>query len=288
MEKAHPDFEFNIVYRNALSPARQNLDGLKIGAFESAFTFAVYHPGKLPMTMVLELPFLLPTDHASKNKVETVIKKHPIIVKELRTRWNSMFFLNAFLPTYELMGNKRIAKASDFKGVKTRLFGANAKILQMFGAIPTMVPAPEAYEAVGRGMIDVFGLPYTDALGAYRVYEVSKYTTEGLAMSGGSVMMLMTVDAWNGWPQKLKDMLPEIRRKNDNALIAAYAKADRKWRPIFDKRLEIVPFPKSERDKLVARAQPVWKEWEKTNNAKGFPATEILNFAKATVRKYGH
>ncbi len=286
MEKLDPDFELNIVYGNALSPAKQNLDGIKIGAFESAFVFAGYHPGKLPMAMVLELPFLLPTDHATKNKVETIIKEHPIIRKELQKRWNARFFLNAFLPTYELMGNKRIASVNDFKGVKVRLSGPNAAILQMFGGIPTMVPAPEAYEAVDRGMIDVFGLPYTYALGAYRVYEVSKYTTEGLAMGGGSIFMLASIDAWNALPQKLKDALPEIRKINDDALIAAYAKADKKWRPIFDKRLEIVPFPSSERDKLVARAGEVWDKWEKDNNAKGFPATEMLDFAKATVKKH--
>ena len=287
MEKADPNFEFNIVYGNALSLAKQNLDGLKVGAFESAFTFAGYHPGKLPMTMVLELPFLLPIDHAKKNAAETEIKEHPIIAKELRSRWNSMFFLNAFLPPYELMGNKRIASVKDFKGVKVRLAGPSAKLLQQnFGAVPTMVPAPEAYEAVDRGMIDVFGLPYTYALGAYRVYEVSKYTTEGLAMGGGSVMMLMTVDAWNAWNPKLKKMLPEIRTHNDKILIAAYEKADKKWRPIFDKRLEIVPFPASERDKIVAKAQPVWDKWEKDNNKKGFPATKILNFAKSVVKKY--
>ena len=288
MEKADPDFEFSIVYGSALSPPKQNLDGLKIGAFESAFAFAGYHPGKLPMTMVLELPFLLPTDHAKKNRVETAIKEHPIIRDELRKRWNARFFLNAFLPPYELMGNKRIAGVKDFKGVKVRLAGPSAKVLQKnFGAIPTMVTAPEAYEAVDRGMIDVFGLPYTYALGAYRVYEVSKYTTEGLAMGGGSVFMLTTVDAWNAWNPKLKKMLPEIRKHNDAALIAAYAKADKKWRPIFDKRLEIVPFPASERAKIIAKSQPVWVAWEKKNNKKGFPATKILNHAKAMAKKYG-
>ena len=288
MEKADPDFEFNIVYGNALSPAKQNLDGLKIGAFESAFVFAGYHPGKLPMTMVLELPFLLPTDHAKKNRVETAIKEHPIIRDELRSRWNSKFFLNAFLPPYELMGNKRIASVKDFKGVKVRLAGPSAKVLQKnFGAIPTMVTAPEAYEAVDRGMIDVFGLPCTYAVGAYRVYEVSKYTTEGLAMGGGSVLMLVSVDAWNSWDPKLQKMLPEIRKHNDAALIAAYAKADKKWRPIFDKRLEIVPFPASERAKIIAKSKPVWVKWEKDNNKKGFPATKILNHAKAMAKKYG-
>ena len=287
MEKIDPDFTFTIVYGNALSKARENLDGLKIQAFESAFAFAGYHPGKQPMTMVLELPFLLPTEHAKKNAAEQEIKNHPIIVNELRKRWNAMFMFNAFLPPYELMGNKRIASVKDFKGVKVRPSGPNAKILQQFGAVPTMVPAPEAYEAVDRGMIDMFGLPYTYALGAYRVYEVSKYTTEGLAMGGGSVMMLMTTQAWKAWPQKLKNALPKIRKLNDAALIAAYAKADKKWRPIFDKRLEIVPFPASERRKLIAKARPVWVKWEKDNNKKGFPATKLLNHAKAVVKKYG-
>ena len=286
MEKADPNFELNIVYGNALSPARQNLDGIRIGAFESAFVFAGYHPGKLPMAMVLELPFLLPTDHRKKNAAEVEIKNHPIIRNELRNRWNAVFFLNAFLPTYELMGKVRIASVKDFQGVKTRLSGPNAAILKMFGAIPTMVPAPQGYEAVDRGMIDVFGLPYTYAFGAYRIYEVSKYTTEGLAMGGGSIFFVATVDAWNGLPKKLMDMMPEFRRRNDERLIEAYAQADKKWRPIFDKRLEIVPFPASERAKLLAKAKPVWEKWEKDNNAKGFPATEILNFAKKVVAKY--
>lgn len=286
MEEADPEFELNIVYGNALSPAKQNLDGIKIGAFEAAFVFAGYHPGKLPMSMVLELPFLLPIDHKKKNAVENEIKAHPIIRDELRKRWNAMFFLNAFLPPYELMGNKRIATVADFDGVKTRLSGPNAEILKMFGAIPTMVPAPEAYEAVDRGMIDMFGLPYTYALGAYRVYEVSKYTTEGLSMGGGSIFFVMSVDAHNDLSPKLKNMLPEIRRRNDERLIQAYADADKKWRPIFDERLEIVPFPASERAKLRTKAETVWKEWEKENNAKGFPATEILNFAKQVVAKY--
>jgi len=287
MEKADPDFQLTIVYGNALSPARQNLDGIKIGAFESAFVFAGYHPGKLPMTMVLELPFLLPGDHAIKNKIENVIKEHPIIRDELKDRWNAKFFVNAFLPPYELMGNKRIASVADFKGVKVRLSGPNARLLKdFFGAVPTMVAAPEGYEAVDRGMIDVFGLPWTYALGAYRIYEVSKYTTEGLAMGGGSVLFIANIDAWNKLPKKLQDMLPEIRRRQDQRLIEAYAEADKKWRPIFDKRLEIVPFPAAERAKIKAKAASAWKKWEKENNAKGFPATEILNFAKATVAKY--
>ena len=70
------------------------------------------------------------------------------------------------------------------KGVKMRIAGLNAKALQSFGAVATMVTAPEGYQALERGTIDSFGFPYTFAFGAYKLHEVSKFATEGLAMSG--------------------------------------------------------------------------------------------------------
>lgn len=284
-EEADPNFELNIALGDALSPRKQNLDNIKVGAIESGAICAGYHPNKVPLMTVMELPFLLPADLKKRIAIEQAIYEHPAVAEEMKKRWNAKVLFSAILPTYEFMGNKRIAGTDDMKGVRMRISGANAKALQYFGAVPTVVTAPEGYQALERGTIDSFGFPWTYAFGAFKIYEVSKYATEGLAMGGFSCAHVVSLDAWDALPQKLKDMFPEVRETALNAMIEDYAKADEKWYPIFQERLEVVPFPPEERQKLVANAEVIWNEWAKEKDAKGMPGTELLNFVKDLVKK---
>jgi TRAP-type C4-dicarboxylate transport system substrate-binding protein len=157
--------------------------------------------------------------------------------------------------------------------------------LQAFGAVPTMVTAPEGYTALERGTIDSFGFPYSYAFGAYKLHEVSKYVTEGVAMAGFMCFQGISLTAWNKIPDKLKAMVPKLQQDANKAMIAAYEKADSKWIPIFKKRLEVSEFPASERKKLAEGAAKIWTDWAKQQDAKGRPGTKILEFVKAEVAK---
>lgn len=57
-----------------------------------------------------------------------------------------------------------------------------------------------------------------------------------------------------------------------------YAKADRKWTPIFKEKLQYIEFPASERDKLVTKAQPVYDAWLKEMEKRNLPGKELLDF----------
>jgi TRAP-type mannitol/chloroaromatic compound transport system substrate-binding protein len=173
------------------------------------------------------------------------------------------------------------------QGVKMRISGLNAKALQRFGAVPTMVTAPDGYEALRRGTIDSFGFPYTYAFGAYKLYEVSKYVTEGLGMSGFMCFQAINADAWAKAPQAVKDKLSAYQQGAIGAMLEAYSAADKKWRPIFDEKLEIVPVAPAERAKLAAGAGAIWDEWVKQQEDAGRPGRELLEFVKAAVKKHG-
>ncbi len=201
-------------------------------------------------------------------------------------RWNIKYLGPTFLPAYEFMGNKRIASVNDMKGVKMRISGLQAKALQVFGAVPTMVTAPEGYEALQRGTIDSFGLPYTYTFGAYKLYEVSKYTTEGMAMNGLLCFEGVGLSAWNKLSDGLKAKLPEAQALARAALLKAYQADDEKWIPIFKQKLEVVQFPAEERAKLVAGANEIWETWVKEQEAAGRPGREMLNFVKTEAAKY--
>lgn len=279
-------FEIKIAYGSALGPERQIPEALKAGGYESGMLCAGYYPAKFPLLSVMELPFLLPRDTADRAKVEDAVLKHPLIVKEMAERWNIRYLGPAFLPPYEFMGNKRIASVADMKGVKMRISGLNAKALQAFGAVPTMVTAPEGYTALERGTIDSFGFPYAYTFGAYKLYEVSKYVTDGIAMSGFLCFQGVSLKAWAKLPDPLKAKLPQAQALATAALLNAYKQADEKWIPIFKERLEVTSFPPEERAKLAAGAGEFWETWVKEQEAAGRPGREILNFVKAEVAKY--
>jgi TRAP-type C4-dicarboxylate transport system substrate-binding protein len=277
--------EVKIHYGAALGPQKQTPESIKTNGYEGGQMCVGYYPNKFPLLSVMELPFLLPVDIQARAKVETAVFNHPDIVKEMTTRWNSRYFAPALLPAYEFMGNKRIASAADMKGVKMRISGLNASALQEFGAVPTMVTAPEGYTALERGTIDSFGFPYSYAFGAYKMYEVSKYSTEGVAMSGFMCWQGVSVDAYNKLPDNVKKALPEVQAKAQQEMIKAYEVADEKWIPIFKEKLEVVQFPAEERAKLAEGAATFWAKWADEQEAKGRPGKKMLEFVKAEVAK---
>jgi TRAP-type C4-dicarboxylate transport system substrate-binding protein len=280
------DFEIRIAYGAALGPERQAPEAIKAGGYEGGMMCVGYYPNKVPLLSVLELPFLAPRNLADNAKVNEAVLNHPLIAKEMADRWNIKYFAPTFLPAYEFMGNKRIASVDDMKGVKMRISGLNAKALQVFGAVPTMVTAPEGYTALERGTIDSFGLPYSYTFGAYKLYEVSKYVTEGMAMSGLVCFQGVSLSAWNKLPDDLKSKLTQAREKATAALLEAYKKADEKWIPVFKEKLEVTQFPPAERAKLQAGANEIWEAWVKEQQAAGRPGREVLNFVKSEVAKH--
>jgi TRAP-type C4-dicarboxylate transport system substrate-binding protein len=149
-----------------------------------------------------------------------------------------------------------------------------------------MVTAPEGYQALERGTIDSFGFPYSYTFGAYKLYEVAKYVTDGIAMSGFMCFQGVSLKAWDKLPDNLKAKLPQAQKLAGEALLAAYQKADEKWIPIFKQKLEITPFPAAERAKLAAGASKIWEVWVKDQEAAGRPGRELLEFVKAESAKY--
>ncbi len=280
------DFELKINYGDALGPRRQNPENIRVGAFEAGQLCVGYYPGKLPLLSVMELPFLLPRDLQQRANVEMEVLQHPAIVEEMAKRWNMRFFGPAFLPAYEFMGNKRIETTADMKGVKMRISGLNAKALQVFGAVPTMVTAPDGYNALDRGTIDSFGFPYSYAFGAYKLYEVSKYVTEGLGMSGFMCLQTVNIDAWNKTPKAVRDAVPGAQMSAIKKMITAYTTADKKWIPLFHEKLEVVKVDPSVRAELASGAGKIYMEWAKEQDGKGRPGTELLNYVKSVVAKH--
>ena len=275
--KTNGRWKIKIHYGGVLAPPRENLDGIRAGMFEAAGICCAYHPGKLPLHTVAELPFIAPDENIHIFKMVAELWKHPAIKKEL-LKWNAVPLLAGGLCQYHLMGKKAVRTAEDLKGKRIRMGGEIGKLLKAMGAVPTLVPAPEVYEATSRGTVDLIGFPYTYAYGAYKVHEVSKYVTVPISLGTMNCPFIANKDAWDALPEEFKRYHMEWYDKAPAVWAAEYKKADDKWLPIFRKRLEFIDFPASERDKIVAKAGVFYEGWVKAKEKKGLPGREIFNY----------
>jgi len=76
-KKTGGKFKIKMFYGEQLSKSKENLDGIKLGAFESAMFCASYHPGKNAPLNVLDLPFLPIGDFKVQRKVHDAVFSHP-------------------------------------------------------------------------------------------------------------------------------------------------------------------------------------------------------------------
>ena len=275
--KTNGRWQIKLHYGGVLAPPRENYDGIRAGMFEAAGICAAYTPGKNPLHTVSELPFIAPNKNDDIIQMMVELWKHPALRKELR-RWNAVPLLPSALCQYHLMGNKPVRTVEDLDGARIRIGGEIAKVLKKFGAVPTLVPAPEVYEAVSRGTIDLVGFPYAYGYGSFKTYEVSKYISLPMSLGTMSCFYIANKDAWDALPEEFKKYNMEWYYRSPQIWHAEFKKADDKWIPVFRKHLEFIDFPFSERERLVGEAEEVYERWVKRMEKQRLPGRDVLNY----------
>ena len=284
LKRTNGQLKIELVYGEALAKAKEMPEGLKAGAFEMAFLCASYYPGKFPLLTVLDLPMLTPDDIDAQSRLSLAMAEQPAVVDELK-RWNTMLFLPIPLPQYQVMGKKRITQATDFKGVRVRVSGEMAKVLEDYGAVKSLVPAPETFTALERGVIDSVTMASTYMFASYRIYEVSKYFTDKISLGTQPCFYGLSLTAWDKLPPATKKTLLELREGLTQRYVEAYAAADEKNYAEFRKRgIEIINFPASERAKLLAGAARHWKAWVADADKRGLKGTEVFEFVRTRLK----
>ncbi len=274
-------WQIKLHYAEALAPAKENIDGIKAGLFEGCHICCVYTPAKLPLHTVMDLPFLAPEKSLEISLMIVALWEHPAIKKEL-LKWNAVPLLPGNVLNYNVMGNKPIYKVDDLKGIRIRISGEPARVMKMFGAVPTMVTAPELYETLERGTIDLAAFPWPDAFGNFKIHEVSKYAIVNLNLGAASCAYVANKNSWDALPKEYQKIHMEWYHKKAPYEWAKDAEeCEKKWIPVFKKKLQVIEFPPEERSKWLQKAEIIYEEWVKKWEGAGLPAREILNYALA-------
>jgi TRAP-type mannitol/chloroaromatic compound transport system substrate-binding protein len=262
-------FKIKIFYGAQLSKSRENLDGLKLNAFEGAAICNFYHPGKNPAWMVFSLPFL-PLGNPQVDKyVRGKLMSHPAIVADM-AKWNAIPYVSGLLPQYEILGRgKAPLKLSDWKGMRVRAGGGLGSAMQKLGAIRTTLPAGETSTAFQRGALDAAAFPFTYAHVSFKIADYSTWYTSNLTPGTSECGWLFNKTAYGKLPKQYKDLLQSLRNEVMDAQLAAYANQDKKNLPVFEKKMTKITYDAATLKKFREIAgKPVWDAWIKKNQSK--------------------
>ncbi|MEC9432152.1 MAG: TRAP transporter substrate-binding protein DctP [Pseudomonadota bacterium] len=276
-EETGGKFKIRVFHGEQISKAKENLDGLKAGAFEAAAFCNFYHPGKNPALMVMTMPFLPIPDFDTAWKVRDGLYQNPILADEMAA-WNALYYATTNLPQYEFMGAGDPPLApEDFKGLRVRAGGGIGVAMEKMGAIRQSMPATEVYTALQRGTIDAESLPYTYAHASYKIHEVADWFTSNMSPGTSDCPIVFSKSAYESLPEQYQKLLQDLKPEVKDVYKEAYDAADAKNLPLFREKLKEVVYTPEQLDAFrTVAGQPVWDEWVAENKDK-FDAQAVLD-----------
>ena len=258
--------------------------GIRSGIADIGWCVHGYWPEQTPLSDVMSLPFLpLKSAEQGSEVYWKLYEKYPAIQKEfgdiqplvLHTSSSNMF----------LSPKKLLKSLDDFKGLKVRtLGGPPSEMAKALGAVPTLIPMPDMYQALDKGVVDAGAVPW-EAVHGFRLYEVAKYYT--IAPFYSAYFSVCANRA------KIQSLPKDVR---DQIMSVSGLKGSKFWgKSYFDAaesgvvekakagNYEINRFspPPDELARWTKVAgEPIWEEWAKKMEGKGHKeAREVLKSA---------
>lgn len=249
-ERTEGSWQLTLHYGEALSKARENLDGMAIGAFEVAMVCNFYHPQKNPALMVLTMPFLPMATPEQGKLARDAVYTHPAVIEEF-ARWNAMLYTSTYLPQYEFMGRGTPpATMEDWRGMTVRAGGGMGDAMLILGATPTSLTATEVYTGVQQGTMDAAAFPFTYSHVAYRIHEVSDWFTNGMAPGTADCPIVISKTAYDQLSPEYQLLLDEIKPEVNETQLQAYQDVDVVNLPVLREALVEVTYTKEMQEEM--------------------------------------
>lgn len=290
-KKTNGRFTITRYYAGEIMPPEEMLPGIAAGLAEIGITLGTYMTG---IDKVFNLSSGLPgAGRAPIGDWYTfqTASKWSIMMSELLAKHGVTYLgWHDYGPYPIFCSRVPIRKLSDWKGVKVRVGGYSAKLLEAFGASTTFIPGAEIAQALTTGAIDV-GTWSAEGIRDMGFGSVMDYLILPPFMQHLGGVLIANPKAWAKLPEEYKQIVRE-------ADVMAHLNAYKFWQKIMDDNInkatgvgkgpygyEVIRLPENEVAEMNKIAEEVvWEQWgkESPNSAK---ALEIL---KEWYSEYRH
>jgi len=282
--------KIDVFYSQTLVKGPDIWNAVKTGVADMGWCFHGYWPDMTPLSDVITLPSL-PFIKAEKGSevLWKLYERFPAIQREFKDVHVCQLWTSH--PYLLITSKKQVKTIEDLKGMKIRTTGGPpTEQMKALGAIPVLIPMPDNYQSLDKGIIDGMGAPW-EAILSFRLYEVVKYYTI-VPTCAVYFSMSMNKQKWESLPKDIQDAITSV-----SGLEAA-----KFWgRNFFDTAEEgvdeqikkggyqmikyTVPPDELARWTKVA-GEPLWNEWVKKMEGKGRPeAQQVLSATLDLLKK---
>ena len=266
----------------------QLIDRVKDGVDDVVITLPGYTPGRFPIMEVFELPFMTNSAEAGAAASWDYMQKHATKefpgTKILATWVHDEGYVHT--------ASRPIRTLDDFKGLKMRAPTRQTnKLLAKLGAAPVGMPVTGVADALSKGTIDGFVLPW-EVIPAFKLHEMTKFHTETdpsrPAMYSAGFVFAMNQAKYDSLPADLKKVI-------DNNSGAALSRQIGK---VWDESQEVgrkaaqtrgntfIKLTAAETDNWVKASASLYEEWIADMEKRGLPGKQMLQDARDLLAKY--
>jgi len=172
-------------------PPFEQLQPVAAGAFHALFTHGVYHYGSTGISIALDAiggTLQQRRDSGLFDLLDRFYQRQGLKVLAMAITEKDGY-------TFQLKAP--VSPEGDFKGRKIRGTPSYHALIRLLGGAPVVLPIPEVYSALEKGVIDGAASPVVSLLGS-KWYEVAKYVSQP-SFGYTHQLMLMNLNTWRGF-----------------------------------------------------------------------------------------
>ncbi|CAL96293.1 TRAP transporter substrate-binding protein [Azoarcus olearius] len=257
------------------------------GVADIVWTLPGYSAGRFPSVEVFELPFMSKkaetTSRALWDYAEKYGQKDFALVKPLAFHVHDNGYVH---------GKKPISTMADFQGLKMRApTRLTNKMLAAFGAAPVAMPLPAVTEAMSKGVIDGYVLPW-EVIPTVKLHELTRYHSETPPSEPALYTAVFTIAMNKAKYASLPDDLKKVIDANSGAEFSAMI--GRVWDESAPAARQQAVANGNQFGMISSAELAGWRkagdrlaaEWVEEMKGKGYPAQEMLDSARGLIDKY--
>ena len=268
---------------------RKLVDRVKDGVDDLVVTLPGYTAGRFPAMEVFELPFMTNSAEGAASAAWDYLQKHAL--KEFPgTRILATWVHDE---GYVHTANKPVKALEDFRGLKLRAPTRQTnKLLARLGATPVGMPVPAVADAVSKGTIDGFALPW-EVMPAFKLHELTRFHTETdpsrPALYSAGFVFAMNQARYDALPADLKKVI------DNNSGAALSRQIGKTWdesqapgrKAATDRGntrhpASVPPRPTN----WIKAAAPIYDEWVADMDKRGLNGKALLQDARELLTTY--
>lgn len=266
----------------------QLVDRVKDGVDDLTVTLPGYTAGRFPAMEVFELPFMTNSAEVAAAAAWDYLQKHALKefpgTKILATWVHDEGYIHT--------ASKQVKTLDDFKGLKMRAPTRQTnKLLAKLGATPVGMPVTGVADAISKGTIDGFALPW-EVIPAFKLHEMTKFHTQTdpsrPALYSAGFVFAMNQARYDSLPADLKKVI------DDNSGAALSRQVGKIWdesqapgrKAAVDRGNTILTLSAAETDNWIKASASIYDEWVVDMDKRGLPGKQMLQDARDLLAKY--